>query len=343
MLTIDAFFRFSALSLAILLSVIVARDLFHSRQAKLLVATNVLIACFLLGAMPDPFQLPYAIRVPLRWLDTLLLPITWLFVLTLFKRDFFIRTWHLLGLTVLVGSMLAERLAWMEVIDRLPDWWALLVLGSSLLLVGHMLAITLLGRKDDLIEVRRKYRLYLIALIALSMFLAILAGSLWFKEQQTTVNAISVWIPAVAMSLWVLSGHSTALTFYHDVKSKKVPNQAEKKLLSKLESLMLEDKIYLKDQLTIGRLSGLMGVAEHRLRKLINNYTGYENFSSYVNNYRLQDVIRVMSDSENDHLPILTIALNHGFNSLPPFNRAFKKEVGMTPSEFRKNRRSFQN
>jgi AraC-like DNA-binding protein len=37
-------------------------------------------------------------------------------------------------------------------------------------------------------------------------------------------------------------------------------------------------------------------------------------------------------------VPILTIALDAGFQSLGPFNRAFKAHAGVTPSEFRRDR-----
>ena len=33
--------------------------------------------------------------------------------------------------------------------------------------------------------------------------------------------------------------------------------------------------------------------------------------------------------------PILTLALNEGFNSLAPFNKAFRDRTGQTPTEFR--------
>jgi AraC-like DNA-binding protein len=35
-------------------------------------------------------------------------------------------------------------------------------------------------------------------------------------------------------------------------------------------------------------------------------------------------------------LPVLTIALDLGFGSIGPFNRAFKDATGMTPTEFRR-------
>jgi AraC-like DNA-binding protein len=45
-----------------------------------------------------------------------------------------------------------------------------------------------------------------------------------------------------------------------------------------------------------------------------------------------------LADPRSDHLSILTIALDCGFASIGPFNRAFKAETGMTPMQFRKAR-----
>ena len=45
-----------------------------------------------------------------------------------------------------------------------------------------------------------------------------------------------------------------------------------------------------------------------------------------------------LADPGQAEVPILTIALDAGFQSIGPFNRAFKAETGMTPSEFRRVR-----
>jgi AraC-like DNA-binding protein len=39
-------------------------------------------------------------------------------------------------------------------------------------------------------------------------------------------------------------------------------------------------------------------------------------------------------------VPILTLALDLGYASLSPFNRAFKAHTGLTPSEYRRTKRS---
>jgi AraC-like DNA-binding protein len=42
-------------------------------------------------------------------------------------------------------------------------------------------------------------------------------------------------------------------------------------------------------------------------------------------------------------VPVLTIALDAGFQSIGPFNRAFKTETGLTPTEYRKQAESCRN
>lgn len=343
MLLIDAFIRFSALGLLLLMTVLVIKDLPRSRRCTLMVAANLCLASFLLGSMPAEFALPMVWQVPFRLLDTLLLPVTWVFVLTLFHRDFRPGKLHWLALIAVSASMLAERAVWLGWLNELPTWWLVVVITLSLFLVAHMMFVTLIDRNDDLIEARRTYRLYFLFIISASILVAILVGSIWLQSSQSTINALSVWLPIFSMSLWVLKGDTSALTFYRNASQKKQLSAVDKRILAELDKLMTQDKMYLEEALTIADLAKKLGVAEHKLRTLINTQTGFTNFSHYINSFRLKGVMDCFSERENDHLPILTIALNNGFNSLPPFNRAFKKETGVTPSQFRKNLQNFQN
>jgi AraC-like DNA-binding protein len=74
---------------------------------------------------------------------------------------------------------------------------------------------------------------------------------------------------------------------------------------------------------------------EHRLRRLINQRLGHRSFSAFLNQWRLADVKQALADPTQTAVPISTIALDAGFGSLGPFNRAFKAQTGLTPSEFR--------
>ena len=108
-------------------------------------------------------------------------------------------------------------------------------------------------------------------------------------------------------------------------------------LLAQLERLMKVERLYRQEGLTIGTLAARLGLSEQRLRRTINRGLGYRNFNEYLNRHRLADAKQALADPTQADVPILTIALDSGFQSLGPFNRAFKAETGMTPSEFRQS------
>ena len=60
--------------------------------------------------------------------------------------------------------------------------------------------------------------------------------------------------------------------------------------------------------------------------------------SAFVNGYRLAEAEAVLGDPAQAGVPILTIALDAGFGSIGPFNRAFKAHTGLTPTEYRRAR-----
>jgi AraC-like DNA-binding protein len=83
-----------------------------------------------------------------------------------------------------------------------------------------------------------------------------------------------------------------------------------------------------------------VNIPEHRLRRLINQTMGHRNFSSFLTEFRLKEVKRLLADPGQAHLPILTLAMDAGFASLAPFNRSFRAAEGMPPSAWREVRLS---
>ena len=70
----------------------------------------------------------------------------------------------------------------------------------------------------------------------------------------------------------------------------------------------------------------------------INGALGQRNFNSYLNQFRIQAACEQLADPARRRLPVLSIALDVGFASIGPFNRAFKVQLGMTPSEYRRQK-----
>lgn len=117
------------------------------------------------------------------------------------------------------------------------------------------------------------------------------------------------------------------------VRSGLRDKQAEE-YLEKLISVMETDKPYLNRNLSIQDLSQLTGISRHYITQVLNEKHG-KNFFTFINEYRVKDVISRFNDPKNNHFTILAIAFDAGFNSKTTFNSIFKSLTGVTPSEYR--------
>ncbi|MFT3722762.1 MAG: AraC family transcriptional regulator [Hyphomonadaceae bacterium] len=115
-----------------------------------------------------------------------------------------------------------------------------------------------------------------------------------------------------------------------------VIDRAAKADLDRLECLMSRDQVWKEEGLTIASLALRASMPETQLRRLINDCLGYRNFPSYVNAHRISAAKARLSDPSEARVSISTIAYDIGFASLGPFNRAFKEEAGVSPSEWRR-------
>jgi AraC-like DNA-binding protein len=97
--------------------------------------------------------------------------------------------------------------------------------------------------------------------------------------------------------------------------------------------VMNEDKVFLNPKLSIYQLSNILGVSQKCLSLAINQYFKM-NFRDFINKYRLEEVKSKLNDVDYNHMSILGVALECGFNSEASFYRIFKKHTGVSPKEF---------
>ncbi|WP_420138053.1 helix-turn-helix domain-containing protein [Sphingomonas sp.] len=95
---------------------------------------------------------------------------------------------------------------------------------------------------------------------------------------------------------------------------------------------------YVRPELRVTDLARGVGEADYKVTQCITGILGFRNFNHMANHFRIAEARVRLADPRWDHLPILTIALDCGFGSIGPFNRAFKTETGATPMQFRKTR-----
>ncbi|WP_420401687.1 helix-turn-helix domain-containing protein [Flagellimonas sp.] len=101
------------------------------------------------------------------------------------------------------------------------------------------------------------------------------------------------------------------------------------------EALMSRDKAYLDENLSLTEFASLLNLDSNLVSYILNNHLK-SNFHDFVNQYRIKEVKKRLTDPAYDNITLLGIALDSGFNSKTTFNRVFKKITGITPTEFQK-------
>jgi AraC-like DNA-binding protein len=281
-----------------------------------------------------------------------------------------IHAWWIAPIRLLSMSTPAVYLVWAQAAfsdSFVPRWWRWLPLGfmfalalwavmsdawlawrasqsAALLLAVAGICQALLGRAADLVEARRRTRL----VFACGLGLCIVATTLLGMTKISAVPAVSFVLglvltaallrlrvnPADEKLAPVAQAAPTAVTLPAAVPVESASAE-ERAIHDRLQKLLEEDRIYREGGLTVASLAGRLGVPEYRLRRLINQGLGHRNFVSFVNGYRLGEAMSALADKEQARVPVLTIALDAGFQSIGPFNRAFKAHTGETPTEFR--------
>ena len=101
-----------------------------------------------------------------------------------------------------------------------------------------------------------------------------------------------------------------------------------------LQLMQGDEALYREPALTIGQVAKRSGYPEYLVSAVINRRFG-GTFWDYINRLRVEAVRARLADRE-DARTILDIAYDCGFTSKSTFNAAFKRQVGETPSGYRK-------
>ncbi|QHT70046.1 AraC family transcriptional regulator [Rhodocytophaga rosea] len=111
------------------------------------------------------------------------------------------------------------------------------------------------------------------------------------------------------------------------------PNYNDQVELERLTHAFEQHSLHMRSKLSLEELAGELNVPSRYVSYLINRYHA-TNFHSFVNTYRVKEVIRKINDPAQQHKTLLALALESGFNSKSAFNQVFKTHTGQSPSEY---------
>lgn len=315
-----------------------------SRARGALLPLLLCLVAYLLRSAPEAVGAPLALLLPLS-VGALLFPVAfWWLLHNVFddRTDLPWPAWAFAAALVAAGLVPAGSA---HVLQKL--------LAAGFVVVG----LWRLGgaSADDLVAARRSLRVWLLAYVGVHG-LAVLGVELWLGGQAApwwldALNLALIGLAQGATLAFLVRPHAAALhTLFGTPATSPEPEAAADEQppadpapadpwLQRLDRLMAVERAYSDPALTLGILADRLGLPEYRLRELINRQLGYRNFPAFVNEHRLREVEQKLADPAFDRLPILTLALEAGFGSIGPFNRAFRERHGVTPSDFRAARR----
>jgi len=102
----------------------------------------------------------------------------------------------------------------------------------------------------------------------------------------------------------------------------------------KIVQLMEKNQVYLDAQLTTEKLARISDMDKKELSQLLRNKFG-SGFQQFVNKFRVEHAMQLLSKRENDNLKVEYIGLQSGFNSRATFYSIFTSYTGLPPAVYR--------
>ena len=111
-------------------------------------------------------------------------------------------------------------------------------------------------------------------------------------------------------------------------------DNSRRELFDRIEDLMRNGKIYRRNNISREMLAEQLDTNQNYISKAINTYAGMS-FNRYVDSFRIEEATRQISQSP-DNILFKQLADDLGYNSVTVFSKAFLREIGCSPSIYRK-------
>ena len=145
------------------------------------------------------------------------------------------------------------------------------------------------------------------------------------------------FIGIAILTYWIgLEGFSRRNDPELSIKTIISPEELDRlKVISKeIQQAMEENKLYKDQELSVNSLAKQLSIKPYLISRSLNEVYN-QRFNDYINTYRVKEVQFLLNDPENSKYTLLSLAMEAGFNSKSSFNRAIKKQLGISPSELK--------
>ncbi|GGD71456.1 helix-turn-helix domain-containing protein [Maribacter cobaltidurans] len=134
----------------------------------------------------------------------------------------------------------------------------------------------------------------------------------------------------------VFNGSSTFKNLFFKYEKSGLTNSLSHELREHLIKLFEVDKIHKENDLNLEKVAERLNTTRHNASQVINEHFNM-NFNELVNTYRINEAKEIFNTDFQKNLNIIDVAYEVGFNNKVTFNKAFKKDTQVTPSEYQRN------
>ncbi len=258
----------------------------------------------------------------------------------------------ILAISALIARVYASMSANLDTVTEGPLADAAWFYSQAVMLVFIFSALqyAVNGYKSDLVLERRRERvaftfsigtLLLLICANMTVLVAVRLFDISVSDEQplpTVIYSIYTYFVIVALVIWKFRVPEKHLSFGRSSSGESLSGEGqdvrkcELDLIEKIKYAMEEDKLYLRPQLTVADLAAHISSQEYRVRRAINYYMRYRNFSEFLNQYRIEETSRLLLNTDE---PISNVGIDAGYISLSSFYKAFKEKYSITPREYR--------
>ncbi|SDD21389.1 MULTISPECIES: helix-turn-helix transcriptional regulator [Kordiimonas] len=337
---LDNVFRYGAICNLFWVCFLAARN--HSNLAHTYIVIPAMASgiCWLITGAYDEIALFGPFGYVLGFMARMVVVLNWLFTINVLSDSFRLGPFYIAVLVVYALRALAFQL------DIVPhDLFAQISHPMRIGLYLFLIYKVLSDMPGDLLEKRRRFRIWF--MVGHVLITAALTLERMYVSNALYGDNISL---TESFAVFLLSSYFLFHSIrpeeknpfesdYRNARSESTETLPELQAADRHNLEILKQKmdegLYREPGLTVAELAKSIDVQEHRLRKLINMHLGHRNISQFLNDYRIDEAKKRLADVSERHVPILTIAMDVGYLSLRPFNRAFKNRTNQTPSEYR--------
>lgn len=180
----------------------------------------------------------------------------------------------------------------------------------------------------------------LVAQIAMNIqFVYIFSRIVWHNSLYSQIEQVSSYVAHKEQACQPVHSETELSECCVKEGGVKLTNEILMNYSELLLNCIQNEKPYLNENCTLQMISENTGISVHHLSFLLNSHFK-KSFSDFINEYRVNEAKLLLQSDKYDGSTIESLSFDCGFGSKSNFNKAFKKIVGVTPSQYRKTCKS---